>query len=358
MLFRPHRLPLCDYPARRIVLIKPSALGDIIHALPVLTALRRCFPAAHLAWVVNRSYEALLRGHPDLDETIPFERGRRGWWSGMRYSLGFLAGLRRRRFDLVVDLQGLLRSGLMTFATGAARKVGVGSAREGAPWFYTDIVPDGGRTEAHAVDRYWSVAKALGADGAKEFRFPAFAAEETWADETLHGWPRPWLAVGVGARWVTKRWLPEHFAALLERAQAAFGGTAILVGAAEDVVASRAVAEKLAGPSLLLAGRTTLPQLVALLGRADVMLTNDTGPLHVAAALGRPVVAPYTCTRARLTGPYGEAATGAVETRVWCAGSLLKRCGRMECMGELTPARLWPVLCEVLLRWQNNSRSA
>src|SRR5262245_27305105 len=106
MLFRPHRLPLCDYSARRIVLIKPSALGDIIHALPVLTALRRRFPAAHLAWVVNRAYEPLLKGHPDLDETIPFERGgRRGWWSAVKYNAGFLASLRRRRFDLVIDLQ-------------------------------------------------------------------------------------------------------------------------------------------------------------------------------------------------------------------------------------------------------------
>ena len=135
MLFRPHRLALCDYVARRIVLIKPSALGDIIHALPVLTALRRRFPAAHIAWVVNHSYEPLLKGHPDLDETIPFERGRRGGWSALKYNAGFLAGLRRRRFDLVVDLQGLLRSGLMTFATGATRRVGLGSAREGASWF-------------------------------------------------------------------------------------------------------------------------------------------------------------------------------------------------------------------------------
>src|SRR5262245_16858641 len=137
--------PLADYPARRIVLIKPSALGDVVHALPVLTALRRRFPAAHLAWVVNRTYEPLLRGHPDLDETIPFERGRRGVWSALKYNAGFLAGLRRRRFDLVVDLQGLFRSGLMTLATGAARRVGLASAREGASWFYTDRVPDGGR---------------------------------------------------------------------------------------------------------------------------------------------------------------------------------------------------------------------
>src|SRR2546421_6735481 len=96
-------LPLLDGP-ERIALIKPSALGDIVHALPVLTALRRRFPAAHLAWVINRGYAPLLAGHPDLDEVIPFDRAaaRRGWWSGLRVWARFLRDLRRRDFDLVL----------------------------------------------------------------------------------------------------------------------------------------------------------------------------------------------------------------------------------------------------------------
>src|SRR5258708_4499420 len=115
------RTPLSDYPARHIALIKPSALGDIVHALPVLTALRRRFPEAHLTWVVNRAYEPLLRGHPDLDDTLPFDRaaGRRGWWSALSNFARFLGELRRQRFDLIIDLQGLLRSGVMSLATGA-----------------------------------------------------------------------------------------------------------------------------------------------------------------------------------------------------------------------------------------------
>ena len=87
------------------------------------------------------------------------------------------------------------------------------------------------------------------------------------------------------------------------------------------------------------------------------MVGNDTGPLHVAVALGRPVVAPYTCTKAALTGPYGQT-RAAVETGVWCAGSYRKRCDRMECMAELTPDRLWPTLREVANAWYNTSRSA
>src|SRR5271165_6084464 len=117
---RTKRIPLRDYPARRIALLKPSALGDIIHSLPVLTALRQRFPRTHITWVVNRGYEPLLRGHPDLDATLAFERARPrlGLADTVLYYARFLRQLRRQRFDLVVDLQGLLRSGLMALASG------------------------------------------------------------------------------------------------------------------------------------------------------------------------------------------------------------------------------------------------
>ena len=118
---------------RRIALLKPSALGDVAHALPVLSALRRRFPGAHLTWVVNRGYAPLLDGHPDLDEVLPFDRGAfRSPLRAMGYSWRFAEELRRRRFDLVIDLQGLLRTGLMSAATGAPRKVGFAAARSAA----------------------------------------------------------------------------------------------------------------------------------------------------------------------------------------------------------------------------------
>jgi lipopolysaccharide heptosyltransferase I len=353
------RSPLAEYRARRVAIIKPSALGDIVHSLPVLTALRARYPEAHITWVVNRGYEALLHGHPDLDETLPFERAGRAGLLFAALNFGrFLSRLRRQRFDLVLDLQGLLRSGLMTSATGAPRRVGLTSAREGASLFYTDVIPVGDVRTLHAVDRYWRAALALGAPaGPPRFRVPLTDSAQRWAEAALRGSPRPWLVLGVGSRWQTKRWPPEHFAALARRAQGAFGGTAVFVGAGDEVVAAEHTASLLAGPVRDFTGRTTLPQLTALLSLADVMVANDTGPLHLAAALGRPVVAPYTCTQVRLTGPYA-AAGGAVETAVWCKGSLRKRCARMECMAELTPERLWPVLEGVLTTWQTSPRCA
>ena len=349
----PVRVVSLNQSPRRIALIKPSALGDIAHSLPVLTALRQRFGDAHIAWVVNRGYAPILEDHPDLNETVQFDRGamRQGWLRGGWYFARFLKQLRSLQFDMVIDLQGLLRTGLMTRATGAAVRIGLASAREGSRLCYTHRVDD--RTGVtHAVDRYWRVIEALGdAPPRKTFHVPAQRDAQAWVRQQLQHLPRPWLTVGVGSRWLTKRWPPEHFAALVHRAQEHFGGTAIFVGTPEEADLARQAAARTTGPMSQLTGVTTLPQLVAVLAECDVMIANDTGPLHLAVALGRPVVAPYTCTLIERTGPYQQE-DRAVATSIWCRGSYLKTCPRMECMADLTPARLWPALERILRTWQ------
>src|SRR5262245_56382598 len=340
------RVLLEHIEARRIALLKPSALGDIVHTLPVLHALRVRFPRAQISWVISRTFAPLLHGHPDLDESIAFDR--RG---GARGALALGRELRRRRFDLVIDVQGLLRTGLMCAATFAARRIGLSTAREGAGLFYTDVVDVPDAESLHAVDRYWLVAETLGVGQvARRFDVPLRDDALAWTDVMLRALPRPWLVVAPGSRWVTKRWPPAHFAELIRRTQRIHGGSAITVGAGDDVVLAREI------PGLDLVGRTTLPQLAALLSRADAVLANDSGPLHLAAALGRPVVAPYTCTKIVKHGPYRQ--PGAIATQVACHGSYLKRCGSLACMSELTPDRLWPALNEVLSRWASRCRSA
>lgn len=356
----PTRATLRDLAPERIVLIKPSALGDIVHALPVLSALRSLYPAARITWVVNRAYESMLRGHPDLDATLPFDRGaaRSGFFAGLRSWTRFVRNLRAERADLVIDLQGLLRSGLLTLASGARFRVGLSGSREGSRWAYTHIVPTPQRRAAHAVDRSWQVIEALGGGHLpKRFHLPLAPEAVGRAAEWLEPLPRPWLMLGPGSRWLTKRWLPEHFAALADRAVREFGGTVVLVGTPDEVPLAEAVRTAYQGRSLDLTGKTSLSELVAVLARADVMVANDTGPLHVAAALGRPVVAPYTCTKAAITGPYPPSGR-VVETAVWCAGSYRRTCSRMECMRELTAARVWPVLREVMSECQQSRLSA
>ncbi len=356
---------------QRIAIVKPSALGDIAHSLPVLAALPKRFPEAHISWIVNRSYAAILEGHPDLNEIVTFDRAamRKGWIRGGLDFARFLKHIRSLQFDMVIDLQGLLRTGLMTRATGAAVRIGLASAREGSRYCYTHCIDD--KTGVtHAVNRYWRVIEALGdAPSIKKFHVPVQADARTWARDRLQQYPRPWLAVGVGSRWLTKRWPPEHFASLVRLAHERFGGTAIFVGSPEEAdLAQQAVAfvgqafqpakaDRNVCPTLQLTGKTTLPQLVAVLAETDAMIANDTGPLHLAVALGRPVVAPYTCTLIERTGPYGQDER-AVATTIWCRGSYLKTCPRMECMADLTPARLWPALEMILSTWQQRYHAA
>lgn len=359
-MFGRNRPPLSDYAAERIAIIKPSALGDIVHSLPVLTALRRRYSHAHITWVVNQTYAPLLHGHRDLDDVLPFDRRacHRGLGKALRSWRDFLRELRRRRFDLAVDLQGLLRTAVMMTATGAKRRVGLSTAREGATWTYTDIVPVTDFNTLHAVDRCWRIAEAFGVgDVPKEFHIPIPTEAQDWAEEATWGYPRPWLMLGPGARWMTKRWPVEHFAVLARQFWEGFGGTVFFVGGEEERAAATAVRRQLSGPSRDFTGRTTLPRLAALLQRADGILANDTGPLHLAAALGRPIIAPYTCTRVHLNGPY-PAQSGAIETTVPCRGSYVKRCARLECMTELTPDRLWPSLTEMMRSWRSEARRA
>jgi ADP-heptose:LPS heptosyltransferase len=326
----------------RVCIIKPSSLGDVIHALPILAALRGRWPSSHLAWVVNRPLRDVLQNHPHLDELIVHDRG--SGCSGIGGAVDLFRRLSLSRFDLSIDLQGLLRSALMTAATGAGVRVGMADSREGARWFYTDAV-DAPRLSLHAVERVRRVARTFGADFSEpRFHLPISEGDRKWARGTLTGVPSPRVVLNLGARWATKRWPPEHYAEIGRRANTEYGAGLIAVGSAVDRPLVDALL-RLCDPSsvLDLCGRTGLLQLAAIALESDLMISNDTGPLHLAAAAGARVVGIYTCTDIRLTGPVGPRVS-TVQSCIWCAASLLRKCARLECMSELTPARVWPVV--------------
>jgi heptosyltransferase I len=340
---------LATIEPERVCIIKPSSMGDVVHAMPILSALRRRWPSAHLSWIVNRPFAELLEGHHDLDERIVFDRGRRGLDTkkigGMAALLSQLA---RGRFDLAIDLQGLLRSALMAAATRAKVRVGMADAREGSRWVYTHHV-DAPRLGMHAVDRALRMARQFGADDSEPcFNLPVSNAARRWAAEAVARMARPRIILNPGAQWVTKRWPPEYFAAVGRQAVEELGAGLIAVGAAGDRPLVDALARHLAPTPLLdLCGRTSLQELAALCRESDLVISNDTGPLHLAAAVGARVVGIYTCTSPALTGPYGAKAA-SVHTGVWCAASFRKNCHRLECMDELEPARVWPVVMRQL----------
>ncbi len=337
---------------KRILIIKPSSLGDIVHALPVLAALRRADPGAHIAWLVSRSFAALLDGHPLLDEVIVFDRARYGKMLRSGRALGeflrFLRELRRRRFDLVVDLQGLFRSGFLAFASGAEQRVGFAAARESAGLFYTQRVrcpPDA----RHAVEKNLCVVAALGLRTDRP-EFPlGLRLEEIRAAKTLlttaAGRPvKTFTAVIPGARWESKRWRAERIAALIDRMHEESLPPCVLLGSVGDRPFADRVVAACHSPAIDLVGRTSLRELAALLGLSDRVICHDSGPMHIAAALDKPLVAIFGPTDPEVTGPYRCPKEGAFGTRptfrvvatpIGCSPCRQRTCGHHSCMERL-----------------------
>jgi len=197
-------------PPQRILIIKPSAIGDVVHALPVLNLLRKRFPTAHISWLVTPTCSGLLEGHPQLDEVILFQRGRFGtsWWNPKVLAEMWRLNrrLRRGQFDLVLDLQGLLRSGYLSWKTGAPVRVGFTDARELSWIFHTHRVPADLRTQ-HAVYRYLQMSRAIGCgDEPVEFHFPTDDADRKAVAAMLPE-NKPYAVLLPGSNWPTKRWL-------------------------------------------------------------------------------------------------------------------------------------------------------
>ncbi len=317
-----------DNPPSRILIVKPSAIGDVVHTLPVLNLLRKKFPEAHIAWLVTPACGGILEGHPQLDEIIPFKRRR--WLSGF----GLINQLRAGRFDLVLDLQGLFRSGLFSYATGAPIRVGFANARELAPMFYTHVVavPD---VNVHAMERYLEMAVAIGCNrGPVNYVFPTDQSDRD-AVRAMVGDRREFAVLLPGTNWATKRWPAEKFAAMVGPLRERFGFEAFIAGGPGE---GAAVAE-LAPTAIDLSGRTTLRQLVALLERASLVIANDSGPMHIAAALGRPLVTLFGPTNPVRTGPY-KRLDSVVQLDLPCSPCYSKKCSHQSCLKwlEIEPA--------------------
>lgn len=340
------RPPLESLRPERVCLIKPSALGDIIQTLPVLSALRAMWPHAHIAWVVKDCFSDLLADHPELDQVVPFQHRPIGA-EFVREMARLLRVLHREPYDLAIDLQGLLRSGAMAVASGAPRRMGFSCGREGSTWCYTDqieIPPQ----DMPVMQRYWKVVSALGGGP----QIPAAQigiqpAHRHWAQQQLSGLPGPLLAIHPGAGWLTKRWPARHFARIAGLAQQTYGAGIVLIGGRDCQSEGGEIAAECTGPVVDLTGRTTLRQLAAVAERADVVLSGDSGPMHLAAAVGTTVVSVFTCTNVVRHAPYGQESR-VVATQVPCAASHRKVCPLMACMDELTPFRVWPMLSRTL----------
>jgi len=288
----------------RILLIKPSSFGDIVHCLPTLAALKCRWPTVEIDWVVKREWAGLLAEHPMLRRVIHFP-------GTTIEGLSTWRRLGREKYDMVIDLQGLLRSGLFAALTGCPIRVGFFDGREGSPWFYTDKIKVS-ENIMHAVDRNLDLVRQIGVTPQSVVTFPVpdGSREQTWLDGL---WRQFGIEVGEtvcvihpAARWETKRWPADRFAQLADGLAAAERFSVIIVGGQSQADQINETLGQMTRPALNLAGKTSLLQLAALLRRADLLVTSDSGPMHLAAAVGTPVVGIFGPTDPRRVGPYGN----------------------------------------------------
>jgi lipopolysaccharide heptosyltransferase I len=303
-----------------IALVKLSSIGDVVHALPVAAALHEALPQARLVWIVERREAAVLRGHPALSEVVPVDT--RAWrrartplavaeTTGALVALG--RHLRATRFDVAIDLQGLVKSGVITAATGAPLRIGfsAGHCREGLNVLFTNQRVTPPAAARHVVDRYLSLVEPLGARARSvEFALPTDGAAETRIDELLMGAglkPRDRLVVlNPGAGRPDKRWPIECFRGLARRLADEAGAAVLVIWGPNELGDARAIVDTDAPRRVTLAPPTNLDELLAVLRRASVVVAADTGPLHLAAALGTRCAGLYGPTAGERNGPYGQ----------------------------------------------------
>lgn len=296
----------------RILIVRPSALGDVCRTVPALASLRACWPHARIDWVVRDSYADAIRAHPDLDEAIPFPRARFArWWrpAVARDTWRWFRDLAQRRYDLVFDLQGLGRSGLITFATRAPRRVGYRHAREFASIGYS--IRHAPPRSVHIVDQMLELLEREGVAPIRDLRLyvPSDAAA-SWSGQRralLDG--AAYAVLAPTSRWASKQWPIDSWRALLTPLKEHGFHHAVIIGAPGEEAQVQALFKHVppdAAQPINLVGRTSIAETLAIIAEAGVVIANDSAPLHMAVGFDRPLVALFGPTDPAFVGPYGR----------------------------------------------------
>lgn len=334
-----------SFTCQRILIVLLGAIGDVTRALPLLTRIRRAYPRAHIAWAVEPAAAALLEYHPALDEVLLYRRNR-----GSRTFLPFLCTIREHHFDLVLDLQRHLKSGLVSWWSRAPVRIGFHrtNTKEGN-WLFNshtiEAIPD----FSLKLGQYLKFADALGLpDDGIRFDLRLRPEEGQHVDTLLAETPRPFAAFFLGSRWPSRFWFPQATAAVARTLQQEYGMGVVLVGGPSEVVFAQQVSEAMKTDVTNLSGKTSLRDLIGIFSRAQVAMGPDSGPMHIAAATGIPVISLWGATSPIRSAPWNSEAY-VIQGEAACSPCYVRRCpiGR-ACMRRITPEQVLAVARQIL----------
>lgn len=323
-------------------------LGDTLFMTPAIRAIRRRYPSAWLACAVPPRCRELLAGNPHVDAILDFDeraadRGLAGWWR-------FIQRIRAERVDHCFLLHRSMTRALCVALAGVPQRIGYATWKR--RWLLTTAIPPPRPDTVHKVDMFLALLAAVGipSDG-RQYDLVVRAEDRAYARQLLSAAgcdaDRPAVALHAGANWHLKRWPPGMFARVGDLLTERFGARVLLIGSSDDRPMAEGIARRMQHPPSILAGQTTLPQLAALLGEVGAVISNDSGPLHIAAAVGTKTVGLFGPTKPELTAPppashlrilFGSVGCPVPCYRQWCPINL--------CLRQITPERVLDTLAE------------
>ncbi len=320
---------------KRILVIKLSSLGDVFHPLPAVQVLKKELNAT-VDWVTTDIYAGLVETFTDIDRVISFPR--RSFFANLK---PFLTELRHEEYDLVIDFQGLLKSAMVAMLARGRRRIGPSFNREGARLFYTDVA---GKldVERHAVDQCMDVVRYLGLPDKEvvfPVEYPAYEIEKK----------SPAVAILPLSRWGTKNWPLENFVKLAQLLTESGAGSLFILGGPGDEAVCAKIENQVGGDITNLAGKMSLAETGALLEQMDLLISNDSGPVHMAAASGVPCLVMFGPTDDHRTGPYGDIHK-VMSVDIDCRPCFSRTCKLAEqtCLRDISPESVYATAKEML----------
>lgn len=347
-----------------ILIVKLSAIGDVVHTLPALNALRRYYPKAHIAWLVEEAAANLVSGHPALDRLLVSHRktwlkglGSTQWRQHAKQIKSFVKSMRDRHYDMVFDFQAALKGAALIALVRGQRKIGFGPGLEHQELSHlvlNERVP-AVSMDIHALERGLIMLQAAGIPTPNvEYRLPIKQSHRLRAGQFLSKYgiepQQAFAVINPMAKWETKLWRIDRFAQVADRVQRELHLPVVFTGGSEDNAYVKAIKDQMKSQASNVSGQTDLLTLAALLERAALMITTDTGPMHIAAAVGTPTVALFGPTAPWRTGPYGEGHRILRSTRA-CCPCFKRACPQASaCMSDISVAQVVSAAAELAER--------